>query len=79
MSVKQDITKYFVEIYLKMTFYFSDYCCSSFVNENTLAIERRNTFQKQPPKDVSQIYVWQLLLKSFNNVCEGVKFLEKLK
>ena len=45
--MKQDITQYFVEIYLKMTQWrviFSDYCCSSLENENSLAIERRKHF-----------------------------------
>ena len=45
--MKQDITQYFVEIYLKMTQWrviFSDYCCSSLENENSLATERRKHF-----------------------------------
>ena len=45
--MKQDITKYFVEIFVKMTLVsdFLDYCCSSVENKNTLAIERRKHFK----------------------------------
>ena len=38
------------------------------------SLKWENTLQKQPPKDIRQVYVWELLLKSFKNVCEGVKF-----
>ena len=42
-------------------------------------LKEESTLQKQPLKGVLQIPVWQLLLKSFKNVCEGVKFLKNLK
>lgn len=46
VSVKQDITKYFVEICLKMTLVtvFQDYCCNNLENENILAIAMRKQF-----------------------------------
>ena len=34
---------------------------------------------KQPPKGILQICVWQLLLKLFENVSEGVKFFKKIE
>ena len=58
---------------------FSDYCYSSAENENTLAIEKRSTLQKQPLNGVLQVCVWQLLIKSFKNVCEGAKFFKKIE
>ena len=52
--MKHDITKYFVEIYLKMAQWyindFPDYCCSSLGNENTLAIERSKHFTEAATK-----------------------------
>ena len=38
-----------------------------------------NTLHKQPPKGVPQVFIWQLLSKSFKNVCKGVKFSITLK
>ena len=40
-------------------------------------LKGESTLQKQPPRGVFQICVWQLLLKSFKNVCERGKFLKK--
>ena len=40
-------------------------------------LKGESTLQEQPPKSVLQIYVWQLLLKSFKNVCEGFEFKKK--
>ena len=56
---------------------FKDYCGSSLENETTLAIEMRKHFTEIATEGVFQICVWQLLLKSFKNVCEGVKFSKK--
>ena len=42
-------------------------------------LKGESTLQKQPPKGVLQICVWQLLLKSFKNVCKGVKFFKKIE
>ena len=41
-------------------------------------LKRENTLRKQPPNAVPQICVWQLLLRSFKNVTEGVKLNEKM-
>ena len=38
-----------------------------------------STLLKQPPKGILQICVWQLLLKLFENVSEGVKFFKKIE
>ena len=38
------------------------------------SLKEESTLQKQPPKGDLQICVWQLLLKSFKNVCEGANF-----
>ena len=40
-------------------------------------LKGESTLQKQPPKGVLQICVWQLLLKLIKNVYEGVKFFKK--
>ena len=37
-------------------------------------LKGESVLQKQPPKGVFQICVWQWLLKLFKNLCEGVKF-----
>ena len=42
-------------------------------------LKGESTLQKQPPKGDLQICVWQLLLKSFKNVCEGAKFFKKIE
>ena len=52
---------------------FSDYCWSSLENEDALAIERREHFTDAATERFTQVCVWQLLLKSFKYVCEGVK------
>ena len=36
-------------------------------------LKGESILQKQPPKGVFQICVWQWLLKLFKNLCEGVK------
>ena len=58
---------------------FSDYCCSSLENENTLPIEKEKHFTQVATKGVIQICVWQLLLKPLKNVCEGIKLKKKIE
>ena len=72
MSLKQDITKYFIEIYLKMTQWGMIFQIIAAVVSKVrilLPLTGKNTLQKQPP-GVLEICVWQLLLKSFKNVYE---------
>ena len=37
-----------------------------------------NTFQKQPPRRVFQICIWQISLKKFKNIFEGAGFSKEL-
>ena len=79
---EQNITKYFLEIYLKMTQWwliFQIIVVILVVKKTRLLwpLKGESTLQKQTPKAILQICVWQLLLKSFKNVCEAVKLKKK--
>ena len=79
MSAKQDITKYFIEIYLKMTQWRMIFqIIAAVVSKVRIlwSLKGENALQKQPP-GVLQICVRQLSLKSFKNVYELVKFKKK--
>ena len=58
--MKQGITKYFFEIYLKMTEWRVIFRIAAALIQKTRNEKREKTLQKQSPRGVLQIYIWQL-------------------
>ena len=75
------LNKGFVEIYLKTTLLSDFKIIPAAVWKTRIlwSLKWGNTLQKQPLKAVLQVFLWQLLLKSFENVREGVKFSKKVE
>ena len=75
--MKQDIAKYFLKFIQRWHQWWLIFQIITVVVSKTTflwPLKGESTLQKQPPRGVIQICVWQILSKSFKRVCEGVKF-----